>query len=68
MLFCMFEPPFQLIHCLMDDRVMSDTIDSGMPWVANKVIKFLIVAADDADFTGSTSIHLEKASTTTKSI
>ena len=31
---------------------MSDTIDSRMPWVTNKVLRFLIVAADDVDFAG----------------
>ena len=42
-----------------------DTIDSGIPWFANKILSLLIVAADDADFTGKTSIHFKKASITT---
>ena len=40
-------------------------MDSGIPWITNKACNFPNVVAEEADFTGNASIHLENASTTT---
>ena len=56
------------ISALVNGDPLSDTIESGTPWVANRIRSLPIVVADDADFTGKTSIYFEKASTTTRSM
>ena len=53
---------------LVNGEPLSDAMDSGISWVANKARNFPIVVAEEADFTGNTSTHLENALTTTKSM
>ena len=49
-----------VISALVNGDPLSDTSDSGIPWVANRIRSLSIVVADDADFTGKTSIHFEQ--------
>ena len=40
------------ISALVNGEPLSVTIDSGIPWFANKILSLSIVVADDPDFTG----------------
>ena len=48
------------ISALVNGDPLSDTIESGIPWVANRIRSLPIVVADDADFTGKRQSILKK--------